>query len=73
MLIKKINDLSILNDTALNMYVSNLFENNNSDEVFIYDIEDNRIGQITPIEFNEEKLMETFHYKTRKVIMSLNF
>lgn len=55
------------------MYVSNLFENNNSDEVFIYDIEDNRIGQITPIEFNEEKLMETFHYKTRKVIMSLNF
>lgn len=66
-----INDLSILNDTALNMYVSNLFENNNSDEVFIYDIEDNRIGQITPIEFNEnieEKLMETFHYKTRNMI-----
>ncbi len=70
MLIKKINEISTLNDTASNMYVSNLFENN-SNKDFIYDIEDSRIGQITPIEFNEnieENLMETFHYKTRNMI-----
>ncbi|WP_417326354.1 peptidoglycan bridge formation glycyltransferase FemA/FemB family protein [Halarcobacter sp.] len=71
MLIKKINEISSLDNTALNMYVSNLFENYNSDEVFIYDIKDNRIGQITPIKFNEnieENLMESFHYKTRNMI-----
>lgn len=70
MLIKKINEISTLNDTASNMYVSNLFENN-SNKDFIYNIEDSRIGQITPIEFNEnieENLMESFHYKTRNMI-----
>ncbi len=70
MLIKKINEISILNDTASNMYVSNLFENNFNKD-FIYDIEDKRIGQITFIGFSENiegNLMESFHYKTRNMI-----
>lgn len=69
-LMDKINQISIISDTASNMYVSNLFENN-SDKDFVYDIEDTRIGQITPIKFSgnvEENLMESFHYKTRNMI-----
>jgi hypothetical protein len=70
LLIEKANKISTLSDTAASMYVSNLFDtsaNNN----FIFDVEDTRIGQITPIQFNEnseKKLMDIFHTKTRNMI-----
>ena len=69
LLMSTINKISYDKGTASNMYVANLFEDKTSG--FSHDIIDSRIGQITSIDFQnniEEKLMESFHYKTRNMI-----
>lgn len=69
LLMSTINKISCDKDTAISMYVANLFEDNTSS--FSHDLIDSRIGQITSINFKnniEEKLMERFHYKTRNMI-----
>lgn len=68
-LIKAFNRLSLQDSTAINMYVSNPFLSNSI--LPKYDLEETRIGQLTPIRYEvdiEKQLMLSFHSKTRNMV-----
>ena len=58
------------NDIALICIITNpLYQDDEFyRKYFKYDLEDYRIGQLTPLPDNEEKLFPLFHYKTRNMI-----
>ncbi len=55
---------------ASSTYIDNLFSTSNANEI-LHNYQDERIGQLTPINYNDnhaDKLMDSFHYKTRNMV-----